>query len=146
MKAIAPITATIALGLFAALPPLAASKDAVVTAVFSSISNGYERQKLPDGSFKPEYYALANGQYAPGLDADPSIDKKQFPAIAGLVAEHLAKQNYFLAPNAKSADLLLLISWGTTAPFNDAVSRNSLDRVLDAMNAAHVIGPRHEAR
>ncbi len=140
MKKIAPLIVTLVLGLFIALPRLAASKDAVVTAVFSSLSNGYERRKLPDGSFKREYYALANGQYVAGSDSDPSIDKVPFPAIAGLVAEHLAKQNYFLAPDAKSVDILLLISWGTTAPFNESISRNALDRILNVMNANHVIG------
>ena len=140
MKITAPLISTIALGLFAALPPLAASKDAVVTAVFSSISNGYERQKLPDGSFKREYYALANGQYARGPDADPSIDQVPFPTIAGLVAKHLAEQNYFLAQDAKSADILLLIHWGTTAPFSDLGMRSSQDRILNAMNAAQLTG------
>jgi len=140
MKPTLPLIATMVLGLFVALPPMAASKDAVVTAVFSSTSNGYERQTLPDGSFKREYYALANGQYAPGLDTNPSIDKVPFPTIPGLVAGHLARQNYFLAPDAKSADILLLISWGTTAPFNDSISRNSLDRLLSAMNSAQLTG------
>jgi hypothetical protein len=140
MKPALPLVATMVFGLFVALPPMAASKDAVVTAVFSSTSNGYERQKQPDGSFKREYYAIANGQYKPGLDANPSIDKVPFPTIAGLVAGHLAKQNYFLAPDAKSADILLLISWGTTAPFNNNLSQNSLDRLLSAMNAAQLTG------
>ncbi len=111
MKNSAPLVAAMVAGLFTALSPLMASDDAVVTAVFSSVSNGYERQKLPDGSFKHERYALANGQYAHGKEADPSIDKVSFPAIAGLVAAHLAKQNYFLAQSAKSADILLVISW-----------------------------------
>ena len=128
------------LGLFVALPPMAASKDAVVTAVFSSTSNGYERQKLPDGSYKHEYYAIANGQYTAGENADPSIDKAQFPVIAGLVAEHLAKQGYLLAQSSKSANILLLISWGTTAPYNNNISANSQDRILAAMNAAQPFG------
>ncbi len=119
---------------------MAARQDSVVTAVFSSTSNGYERQKLPDGSYKREYYAIANGQYAKGTQDDPSIDQVGFPTIAGLVAGHLAKQNYFLAQDAKSANILLLISWGTTAPFNDLVMRNSEDRILNAMNAAQLTG------
>ncbi len=121
MKITAHRISTIVLGLLVALPRMTAGDDAVVTAVFSSVSNGYEHQKLPDGSFKREYYALANGQYAAGTDANPSIDKVPFPSIAGLVAGHLAKQNYFLAQNAKSADILLLISWArrcrSTTPF-----------------------------
>src|SRR4051812_3231772 len=118
MKASVRLIASLALGLLVAVPPMAASGDAVVTSVFSSVSNGYERQKLPDGSPKREYYALANGQYAHGLTANPSIDRVSFPVIAGLVATHLAKQNYFMAQDSKSADILLLVSWGTTIPYN----------------------------
>ena len=105
--------------------------------MFSNVSNGYERQKLPDGSYKKEYYALANGQYAHGASADPTIDNVPFPTIAGLVAKHLAQQNYFLAQDAKSADILLLVSWGTTIPFNNTITQNSLDHSMAAMNEAN---------
>jgi len=137
MKPALPLFTTMVLGLFAALPRLAAGNDAVVTAVFSNVSNGYERQKLPDGSFKREYYALANGQYTRGANTNPSIDNVPFPTIAGLVAGHLARQNYFLAPDSKSADILLVVHWGTTIPFNDTISENSLDHALTSMNGAN---------
>ena len=136
MKTIPSRLSAIILGLSLALPRLLAGNDAVVTAVFSDVSNGYERQKLPDGTFKREYYALANGQYAPGAGSNPSIDKVPFPTIAGLVAGYLGKQNYFLAQDAKSADILLIIHWGTTVPYSDNVSKNSQDRALVAMNDA----------
>jgi hypothetical protein len=57
-----------------------------------------------------------------------------FPTIAGIVAERLAKQNYFLAQDAKSADLLLIISWGTTIPYNDAGQQANMSSVYAAMN------------
>jgi hypothetical protein len=124
-----------------AAPRAHAGNDAVVTAVFSSTSNGYERRKEPDGTFKREYYALANGQYARGTHDDPSIDQVKFPDVAQLVMQHLAKQNYAMAESAKSADLLLVISWGTTIPFDDNGGvRSSLDRTLGAMNLANSAG------
>jgi hypothetical protein len=113
-----------------------ASEDALVTSVFSNTSNGYERKKLPDGTYKKEYYALANGRYLPGLLDNESIDKVKFPTIAGIVAQNLAKQNYFLAQDAKSADILLLVTWGTTIPFTDGGGDLALDRALNAMNVA----------
>jgi len=110
--------------------------DAVVTAVFSSVSNGYQRHKQPDGTFQREYYALANGKQAKGLYADPSIDQVAFPEIAQLVMKDLAKQNYAMAENAKSANLLLVVSWGTTVPWDDnGGGRAALDRTIGAMNA-----------
>lgn len=117
--------------------PAFAANEALVTAVFSNVSNGYERQRQPDGTFKREYYALANGQYARGAHADPSIDNVSFSTVANLVTPYLAKQNYYMAENARSADLLLVISWGTTIPFDDAGgAAGSLDRTLSAMNGA----------
>lgn len=111
-----------------------AASDSIVTAVFSQVANGYKRQLNPDGSPKPEYYAIANGQYMKGAFGDASIDDVKFPTIAGTVAQFLAKQNYHLANDMGSADLLLMISWGTTTPFNDGPYQNNLNQFYAAQN------------
>lgn len=118
-----------------------ANEDSLVTAVYSTVRNGYSRTKLPDGTFKHETYALANGGYSPGLGRDKSIDDIQFPAIAGLVSQHLAKRNYDLAQDSKSAELLLVVSWGKTIPFDDGVVRNSQDQAFAAMNRVKMTTP-----
>ena len=115
--------------------PVEASKESLVTAVYSDVSNGYVRQKLPDGSFKREFYALASGDYAPGEVRDHSIDDVKFPTLAGTVARFLALKNYYFAPDAKSADLLLIIRWGTTIPFSSGPHQNAQTGLLNAMNA-----------
>jgi hypothetical protein len=125
----------ILLGLFLAAPSVRAANDSLVTAVFSKVSNGYHRQKLADGSFQREYYALANGVYAPGVTRDRSIDAVRFPQVAKLVAQFLALQNYYLAPDSKSADLLLMITWGTSVPFDDSVHRTQRDSFFSAANS-----------
>jgi len=112
-----------------------AAGTAIVTAVYSEVSNGYARQKLPDGSLKREYYAIANGGFSPGRDKDRSIDGVRFPDIAGMVAQVLARRNYYFAPDAKSADLLVVIQWGTTIPFRNAQYGNATINLLDSMNA-----------
>lgn len=112
-----------------------AANDSIVTAVYSKVSNGYQRQKLADGSFKREHYALAKGVYVPGVAADRSIDAVRFPQVAKVVAQFLALQNYYLAPDAKSSDLLLQITWGKTVPFNDSVFRNNTDSLYSARNS-----------
>ena len=115
--------------------PAAASSASLVTSVYSEVRNGYARQKLPDGSFKREYYAITNGVYSPGRDKDRSIDGVRFPDLAGMVAQVLARRNYYFAPDAKSADLLLVIHWGTTIPFRDAQYGNAAINLVDSANS-----------
>jgi hypothetical protein len=122
------------LGLLLAAPLAADPNSSLVTAVFSRVSNGYQRQKLPDGTFKREHYALAKGVFVPGVSADHSIDAVKFPQVAKLVAQFLALQNYYLAEDAKSADLLLMITWGTTAPFSDSIYQSHMDSFISAHN------------
>ncbi|HEY5552277.1 MAG TPA: hypothetical protein VIK52_10325 [Opitutaceae bacterium] len=117
-----------------------ASKDSLVTSVYSSVSNGYTRKLAADGSPKPEYYAIARGKYLPGISRDQSIDRVEFPAVAGKVAEFLAGQGYYLAEDSKSADLLLLITWGTTRPFDDGIYRAGLASLSSAANLATQTG------
>jgi hypothetical protein len=139
MKSTSLIVGVIACGLLFGGSRTFASKNAVVTAVYSSVSNGYERQKLPDGSFKREYYAIARGHYVPGRDKNPSIDGVPFPSIAGLVAQHLAEQNYYLAQDSKSADILLLITWGTTTPFDDIGHKRFENNFIDTLNGLELL-------
>ena len=140
MKSTPFIAGVIACGLLFVSSRTFASNNSVVTAVYSSVSNGYERQKLPDGSFKREYYAIARGHYVPGRDKNPSIDGVPFPSIAGLVAQHLAEQNYYLAQDSKSADILLLITWGTTTPFDDIGHKRFENNFIDALNGLKLLG------
>lgn len=135
MKPFLPLLGAMVPVFLVTIPPASSSNDSLVTAVSSDVSNGYARQKLPDGSFKREYYAIATGDYAPGEVRDHSIDDVKFPTIAGLVAQFLARRNYYFAPEAKSADLLLIIRWGTTIPFSAGPYRNAQTGILNAMNA-----------
>ena len=108
--------------------------EAVVTAVHSIVREGYVREKLPDGSPKLETYVVGNGGYVAGTEPNPPADEVSFPAIVRLMAGPLADRKYLPARDAKSADLLLLISWGRTVPFSDAQERINLDGVFSAMN------------
>ena len=113
---------------------LSAASDSLVTAVYAKVANNYKREKLPNGSFKPEYYAISNGGFIPGIGRDASIDKVPFATIAGVVEQYLGKQEYHMANDAKSAQLLLVIQWGETVPFNDGTYRNRVDQGTRAMN------------
>lgn len=117
----------------------AASDDEVlVTSVYSNVKNGYHRTKLPDGTFKRETYAISNGGCAPGTVRDQSIESVKFPLVAGVVAENLAKRNYFLARDSKSADLLLVVYWGATTPGGvDGSHGEHVSSLTTAMNASN---------
>jgi hypothetical protein len=115
-------------------PAAFAAKDSLVTSVYSSVSNGYRREKLADGSFKREYYTIAKGIYSPGLTPNRSIDAVRFPQIAKLVAQFLALRNYYPVQDAKSADFALLITWGTTVPYDDTTRQTQANSFFAASN------------
>ncbi|HVU23202.1 MAG TPA: hypothetical protein VHE13_03685 [Opitutus sp.] len=105
-------------------------RDSVVTAVFSRSFNNYERPVQADGSPLPLTYVMAKGGCAPGSDKDASIDDVKFAGIVRVVGKYLAKQGYYPAKNGSKADLMLVIHWGKTVPFNNGVQRNLLDMGL----------------
>jgi hypothetical protein len=117
-----------------------------MTAVSSKVFNGYVRQRLPDGSYRPETYALGNGGVAGGERAgaipdagsnmaDDTIDNMTFDRMAKTVAVPLAGQNYVPTPNPGGTALLIMVYWGTT--FGSArVLDGGLKDYIDAKNAA----------
>ena len=107
-------------------PLLQAADDTVSTAVFSRISKEYQRERLRDGTFKPEYYALGNGGMVAGTDRDKSVEAVLYPEVAALVMEQLARRHYFYAQQAEQATLLIVIHWGNTQPFNDINLKQSM--------------------
>lgn len=104
----------------------------IITSVYSKRAPHYKRTNLPDGSYRREYYVIANGRYSPGTAPNESIDQVQFPEVAGLVAQHLAQKGYHLADKADAASLLLQITWGTTMVFSDGMRSDNLAGVSAA--------------
>jgi hypothetical protein len=88
--------------------------DTVATAVYSRVGNGYKRERLKDGSFKPEYYALANGGRIAGTMGDNTVDRVTYPKVASIAAHLLAQQNFHYAQTKEQAKLLLMLQWGNT--------------------------------
>ncbi len=115
-------------------PLLQAADDTVSTAVFSRVSKEYQRVRLPDGGFKPEFYAIANGGKVGGTTRDQTVERVTYPEIAGLVMRELARQGYHYAQGAKEASLLLVLHWGNTLPYNDINYRQSLGPASQAMS------------
>ena len=90
--------------------PLPAQEMAVSSKVF----NGYSREQLPDGTFKPELYVFGEGGCWTRPVNDPWMDKLKFAQIGQIIAGPLAKLNYRPAFKAADAGLLILVFWGST--------------------------------
>jgi hypothetical protein len=100
--------------LAAAQPAAAAEGREDITAVSSDASTDYVRAKLPDGSFKPEFYSFGNGGHWGGPVRDDTIDRLNFLDVARMIAAPLASQNYLPAKDPKKAGLVIMVYWGTT--------------------------------
>jgi hypothetical protein len=85
-----------------------------VEAIFSTTSNGYVRLLRPDGSFQPETYKFGKGEFWGGDFADASIDHMTVDDVARTVAPALARQSYVFSKDPNSAELYIVINWGTT--------------------------------
>jgi hypothetical protein len=98
-------------------PCVARAADALngVVAVASKVSDDYVRTKLPDGSYPIEYYSFGPGGKWGGEIKDATIDNQRFLDVAHVVAKPLADRNYLPAKDPKTAKLLIMVYWGTTA-------------------------------
>jgi hypothetical protein len=90
-----------------------------VVAVYSKTMNGYVRTARPDNSFNPETYAFAAGGRLDGRYTDKSVDDLKFAQIAGVIAASLKRQDYVATTDAKTANLLIFVYWGTTTGWDD---------------------------
>jgi hypothetical protein len=102
--------------LLAVLLPAALRADhADFVVISASASKAYTRPHSPEGFPQRQTYALFQGKFFAGQTRDPSVDRATFATIAKVLAPDLAKQNYLPAAAAPVADLLIVVSWGTTA-------------------------------
>jgi hypothetical protein len=102
------------LWLAGASPLVAADDSSEITAVFATIANGYERAKLPDGTFKPETYTFGEGGFMGIPLGDKSVDGKSFMAIVQTIAPSLSRTGYVSCHDPVKTDLLIMVYWGTT--------------------------------
>jgi hypothetical protein len=108
---------------------LSARTESLTVSVRGQKAPDYQRVKLPNGTYKAERYVISNGGRFPGTTTDASMEKVGYPEVAGIVARHLATQQYYLAQKAKDADLLIAIYWGTTIPFNNSRYNTATDQL-----------------
>lgn len=108
------------------------AEDTIATALYARVADGYKRERLKDGSFKPEYYALSNGGRLDGTSSDNSVERVTYPEVAEIAQRLLARQNYHYARSADQAQLLLVLNWGNTRTYNrenyeEAIKKGNVD-------------------
>jgi len=91
-----------------------ADDSSEITAVFATVTNGYQRTKLPDGTFKPETYAFGEGGFTGIPLGDKSVDGNSFMQVARTVAPSLNRAGYVSSNDPAKTDLLVMVYWGTT--------------------------------
>lgn len=130
------LLAALAAGFCAAL---AASSEAqapaeLVTVISSRSADQYTRAKAPDGSYKSEYYAFADGGHWTGTVSDSSIDNMAFMDVARTMAVPLANHGYLPSRDAKNTKLLIVLYWGRTRTPEHAQDSFAMRAVQDAQN------------
>jgi hypothetical protein len=92
-------------------PFSAISDSEEITAVSSKVHNGYARKRLPDGSFKPETYALGIGGFM-SYEVDTALENFSFDEVSKTLVGPLAGQNYIPSRDLNKIDLLIVVYWG----------------------------------
>ncbi len=106
-------------GLLAVLPVAAAAAQEQSIAVSATAIAEYVRPADPSGGPRAETYVFAEGQFFDGSTVDRGLVKATFAGITRTLAVSLARQNYFPTTAVATADLLIMVHWGTTTIYED---------------------------
>ena len=100
--------------LAACLAPVCAQATSVaeITSISSVAAPGYVREKLPDGTWKPETFAFGQGGHMVARTAGDAIDKLSFDELVKLLAAPLSRRNYRQADEPADTNLLIMIYMG----------------------------------
>lgn len=103
-------------------------------AINATAISDYVRPLDAQGKPRPESYVFTAGKFFGGRTADTSIGQLKFEEISKSLALPLAKQNYFPTKEVRTANLLLMVHWGTTQIFEDPHRERSLERMNEALS------------
>lgn len=103
--------------------------------VVSAFANPeYTKRKYTGEKPLRETYVVMRGQYFEAPMVDKSIDRMPFERIVGFFAEELSRREYWPAKDAKEADLLIAVHWGTTA--RESTATEMLGRTSNLSDAS----------
>jgi len=81
--------------------------------VGAAASPEYTQRKFGGGNTTSETYVVKPGQFAASNIADKSLNHTPFRRVAEALASELARRQYWPAKDAKDADLLIVVHWGS---------------------------------
>ena len=102
-------------------------------AVSSTAAPDYVRPQDGVAGLRPQGYIVTSGHRVESGTRDRSIEKLTFNQLVGRLAPDLARQKYFPARSVDTADLLIVVHWGTSQVYDDPQK----DTRLDAINQSH---------
>ena len=120
------------LGLFSLLVTVHGAATKFI-AVSATTVPGYERPKDADGKPRPESYVFTEGKFFAGENGDTSLAQMKFGDILRILAPNLAKQNDFPTKDVASADLVIVVHWGTTSTHVNPQKQQMLDHLNEAV-------------
>jgi hypothetical protein len=101
-------------------------------AASATAGSDYVRPTDAKGTPQPETYVFSEGKYFEGATVDRGLAKTTFADVTKILAGNLAKQNYFPATDVKSAQLLIMVHWGTTTIYDDPQKDFNQQMLTDA--------------
>ncbi len=99
-------------------------------AVTANASPGYARPADQEGRVRPESYVFTQGKFLEGSTRDDGLARVSFNDVVRTLAPGLAKQNYFPTRDVASANLLIVVSWGSTVVENNP----QRDRMIESLS------------
>jgi hypothetical protein len=75
-----------------------------------------QRRLGPDGAERPQSYVVLPGRHYPGFTVDRTMERTTIRDIVDLLAPELTRRGFVPGASAATADLLLVVHWGTTIP------------------------------
>jgi hypothetical protein len=127
------------LGLTAVLPARVGAAAEASIAASATAGSDYVRPTDEKGGLRPESYIFAEGKYFSGGTRDGSLERMTFANITKIMAVSLAKQNYFPAADLNSAQLVIMVHWGTTDIYEDPqreLNQLALNEATSAYNTS----------
>jgi hypothetical protein len=117
-----------AASLFAQLTPL---NERI--AVSSTAAPDYVRPHDGVAGLRPQGYIVTPGHRVESGTRDRSIESLTFNQLVGRLAPDLARQKYFPARSAATADLLIVVHWGTSQVYDDPQKDTRMDAINNAL-------------
>ena len=88
-------------------------------AISATARSTYVRPVDAEGKPQRETYIFTEGHYMGGPTIDSSESKIKFADVTRSLLPSLAKQNYFPTSDVPSANILIMVHWGTTVTYED---------------------------